>query len=169
MPIGEKNWYAVYTKPRWEKKVHALLTEKGFEAYCPLNKVQKKWSDRIKLVEEPLFKSYAFVRISESEKTAVRMTGGVVNFVYWMGKPAVVKDQEIATIRKFLDDYRNVRAEVMVLTPDTKVKIQRGAFMDKEAKILRIQGNRVQVIIHSIGYSLVAFIDKSNIAMAENR
>jgi transcription antitermination factor NusG len=169
MPIVEKNWYAVYTKPRWEKKVHGLLLENGFEAYCPLNKVQKKWSDRLKLVEEPLFKSYVFVRVTETGKPAVRMIRGVVNFVYWMGKPAIVRDQEIATIRKFLDEYRNVKAEALVLAPDAKVKIQRGAFMDKEAKVLKIQGSRVQVVIHSIGYSLVAFIDKSNITMAENR
>ncbi|MDR3715413.1 MAG: UpxY family transcription antiterminator [Puia sp.] len=169
MPNSEKNWYAVYTKPRWEKKVHGLLVEKGFEAYCPLNKVQKKWSDRVKLVEEPLFKSYVFVRVAEPEKTLVRMVNGVVNFVYWMGKPAVVRDHEIETIRKFLNEFRNVIAETLELTPDAKVKIQRGAFMDKDAKVLKIQGNRVQVVIESIGYSLVAFIDKSNLAMIEKQ
>ena len=63
----EKKWYALYTKPRWEKKVYRLLSERGMEAYCPLNKVKKKWSDRIKLVEEPLFKSYVFVHTEEEE------------------------------------------------------------------------------------------------------
>ncbi|HEV7622062.1 MAG TPA: transcription termination/antitermination NusG family protein, partial [Flavisolibacter sp.] len=48
-------WYAIYTRPRWEKKVNGLLIQKGIESYCPLNKVRRKWSDRIKLVEEPLF------------------------------------------------------------------------------------------------------------------
>ncbi len=169
MSIGEKSWYAVYTKPRWEKKVYNLLVERGFEAYCPLNKVQKKWSDRLKLVEEPLFTSYVFVRVPEKERTDVRMVNGVVNFVYWMGKPAVVRDYEIDIIRKFLNEYHDVVAEALVLKPDTKVKIQRGAFMDKEAKVLKIQGNRVQVIIESIGYSMVAFIDKSNIAMVDKK
>ncbi len=77
-----KKWLAIYTKPRWEKKVYGMLQEKGVESYCPLNKVQRKWSDRIKIVEEPLFKSYVFVRVCEDEKTPVRMLGGVVNFVY---------------------------------------------------------------------------------------
>jgi transcription antitermination factor NusG len=67
-----KNWYALYTKPRWEKKIHKLLQQKGIESYCPLNKVRRKWSDRIKVVEEPLFKSYIFVRVEESLKTEVR-------------------------------------------------------------------------------------------------
>jgi transcription antitermination factor NusG len=65
------HWYALYTKPRWEKKVHALLTDKKIESYCPLNKVRKKWSDRMKTVEEPLFKSYVFVRVNEEEQTKV--------------------------------------------------------------------------------------------------
>ena len=62
-----QKWYAVYTKPRWEKKVNSLLLQKGIEVYCPLNKVRRKWSDRIKTIEEPLFKSYVFVKIKDEE------------------------------------------------------------------------------------------------------
>jgi transcription antitermination factor NusG len=161
----EKKWYAVYTKPRWEKKVHKLFDEKEVENYCPLNKVRKKWSDRIKVVEEPLFKSYIFVQVSEEEKTKVRMTNGVVNFVYWQGKPAVVKEKEINIIKKFLNEYENVIAQPITLRSDMKIKIQQGVFMDSEATITKVLSNKVQVIIESIGYSLVAVIDKSNIAI----
>jgi transcription antitermination factor NusG len=69
-----KKWLAIYTRPRWEKKVNLLLQEKGVESYCPLNKVKRKWSDRVKIIEEPLFKSYVFVKVSDDEKTTVRMT-----------------------------------------------------------------------------------------------
>jgi transcription antitermination factor NusG len=102
MTGSKKSWYAVYTKPRWEKKVYALLAAKGMEAYCPLNRVRKKWSDRVKWVEEPLFKSYVFVRVAEAGLAEVRLTNGVVNFVYWLGKPAMVRDKDIAIIRQFL-------------------------------------------------------------------
>ena len=160
---GDKQyWYAVYTKPRWEKKVHALLLEKGIEAYCPLNRTRKKWSDRTKWVEEPLFKSYVFVKIRETEQLKVRMAGGVVNFVYWLGKPAVIKDKEIDIIRKFLNDYGDVRAVPIDLKIDARITIAKGAFMDKEAKVTKIMNNKVQVVIESIGYSLVAVIDKTN-------
>lgn len=155
----------MYTKPRWEKKVHKLFDEKEVENYCPLNKVRKKWSDRIKVVEEPLFKSYIFVQVSEEEKTKVRMTNGVVNFVYWQGKPAVVKEKEINIIKKFLNEYENVIAQPITLRSDMKIKIQQGVFMDSEATITKVLSNKVQVIIESIGYSLVAVIDKSNIAI----
>jgi transcription antitermination factor NusG len=166
MSDREKRWYAVYTKPRWEKKVHGLLLGKGFEAYCPLNRVKKKWSDRMKWVEEPLFKSYVFVRLTADEMTDVRMINGIVNFVYWLGSPAIVKDKEIEAIRKFLDEYDEVRVEPLELKKDTKITIRKGVFMDKEAKVVQVLNNRVQVVIESLGYALVALIDKSNVQMS---
>src|SRR5688572_31880878 len=97
----EKNWYAVYTKPRWEKKVFKLLQKKEIISYCPLNKVSRKWSDRIKIVEEPLFKSYVFVHVTEDFLPQVRFVDGVLNYVYWQGKPARIKNEEIEVIQKF--------------------------------------------------------------------
>jgi transcription antitermination factor NusG len=159
-----KKWYAVYTKPRWEKKVHGLLVDKGIETYCPLNKVRRKWSDRMKTVHEPLFKSYVFVRIPEDDKTPVRMTDGVVNFVYWLGKPAIVKDNEIELIKRFLNEYYDIQASPLEVHTDMKVQVQRGAFMSKEAKVLKVMGNKVQLVIESIGYSLIAYVDKNNVS-----
>ncbi len=163
---GHKYWYAVYTKPRWEKKVYELLLNRGIEAYCPMNRIRKKWSDRHKWVEEPLFKSYVFVKADEKEKPLIRMVNGVVNFVYWLGKPAVVRDKEIEIIRKFLNDYSDVQAVPVDLKVNSRITILKGAFMDKEAKVVRVLNNKVQVIIESIGYSLVAVVDKSNTMIA---
>lgn len=139
------------------------MTERGIESYCPLNRTRKKWSDRIKWVDEPLFKSYVFVKIREEEATTVRMITGVVNFVYWLGKPAVVREKEIAIIRKFLNEYKDVRAEPLAISPDARLRVKGGIFMDQEVKVLQVQGNRVRVIIESIGYSLIASIDRSNL------
>jgi len=166
MPEDKRKWYVVYTKPRWEKKVFRLFEEKEIQAYCPLNRTKKQWSDRVKWIEEPVFKSYVFVRLKEEEITGVRMVNGVVNFVYWLGKPAVVKDNEIEVIRKFLDEYEEVRVEPVELKKDTKVTIRKGAFMDKEAKVMKVLNNRVRVVIESIGFALIAVVDKSNIAVS---
>jgi transcription antitermination factor NusG len=163
MTESKKNWYVVYTKPRWEKKVYGLFVERGIEAYCPLNKVRKKWSDRIKWVEDPLFKSYVFVRVAEAEHTRVRMVSGVVNFIYWLGKPAVVKNKEIEVIRKFLNDYEEVWTEPVDLQQNATVVIRQGAFMDKEARVVGVAHNKVRVLIESIGYALVAVVAKSNV------
>ena len=128
-----------------------------------MNKVRKKWSDRIKWVEEPLFKSYVFVKLAAEDLTEVRMINGVVNFVYWLGKPAIVKNKEIEIIRKFLNDHDEVWTEPIALQKDARVVIRRGAFMDKEARVVRVTNNKVRVLIESIGYSLVAIVARSNV------
>ena len=160
-----KKWYAVYTKSRWEKKVHRLLQEQQVESYCPLNKVHRKWSDRIKVVQEPLFKSYVFVRITEADKTSIRMINGVVNFVYWLGKPAIIKDREIETIKRFLSEYEDVEVLTVALEPDTRVRIRDGVFMDKEGIVTKVMRNKVQVMINSIGYVLTAVIPSKRVTV----
>lgn len=162
-------WYAIYTRPRWEKKVAKLLDQKSIENYCPLNKVRRKWSDRIKIVEEPLFKSYVFVKVEEEERTLVRMTDGVVNFVYWNGKPAIIKDKEIQVIRRFLDEYENVAVLKMDFKPEERVKIIAGPMMDQEGKVVEIKNKMAKVCIDSLGYMLMAYIDKSKLIPATDK
>jgi transcription antitermination factor NusG len=156
-------WYAIYTRPRWEKKVNNLLLQKGIESYCPLNKVRRKWSDRVKTIEEPLFKSYVFVKITDEERTNVRMTNGVVNFVYWNGKPAIIKEKEIVTIKRFLDEHENVEVVKMELNAGDTVEVIAGPMMDKQGKVLEVKNKTVKVCIDSLGYMLIAYIDKSKL------
>jgi transcription antitermination factor NusG len=162
-----KKWFAIYTRPRWEKKVHKLLEEKGVESYCPLNKVHRKWSDRIKIIDEPLFKSYVFVKVNEEEKTKVRMTEGVVNFIYWLGKPAIIKEKEIETIKRFLNDHHDVEVRAIDIEAGKKVIVQSGILMGKEGTVKKVLHKRVEVVIESIGFVLSANIDKSKIVLIE--
>jgi len=156
-------WFAIYTRPRWEKKVNHLLLQKGIESYCPLNKVRRKWSDRIKTIEEPLFKSYVFVRIADEDRTPVRMTNGVVNFVYWNGKPAIIKEKEIQVIKRFLDEYENVEAVKIELSEGDRVQVLAGPMMEREGKVLEVKNKVAKVCIDSLGYMLIAYIDKSKL------
>jgi len=161
-----KKWLAVYTRPRWEKKVNQLLAEKGLESYCPLNKVRRKWSDRLKIVEEPLFKSYVFVKVTDEDRSTVRMTNGAVNFVYWNGKPAVIREKEINAIKRFLNEYENVEARKVELNVNQRVRITNGTFMDQEGKVLDVRHKMAKVAIDSLGYILVAYIDRSKLTSA---
>ena len=163
-----RKWLAVYTRPRWEKKVNQLLKEKGVESYCPLNKVRRKWSDRVKLIEEPLFKSYVFVKVTDDDRSVVRMTPGAINFVYWQGKPAVIKEKEISAIKRFLDEYENVEARSSVeLKVNQRVRITNGSFMDQEGKVMDLRHKTVRVAIDSLGYTLIAYIDRSKLTSAQ--
>jgi transcription antitermination factor NusG len=164
MATTSKKWLAVYTRPRWEKKVNQLLADKGIESYCPLNKVRRKWSDRVKVVEEPLFKSYVFVKVNEEEKARVRLTNGAINFVYWNGKPAIIKEKEIVTIKRFLDEYENVLAQPNSIALNQRVRVTNGTLMDQEGKVLGIGHKRAIVAIDSLGYVLIAHIDRSKLA-----
>jgi len=162
-----RKWLALYSRPRWEKKVALLLTEKGLESYCPVNKVRRKWSDRVKIVEEPLFKSYVFVRVNDEDRTAVRMTPGVINFVYWNGKPALIKEKEINAIKQFLNDYENVEVKPIKLELNQRVKITKGPLMDQEGQVLELQRKTVKVAIDSLGYLLIAHIDRTKLTSAQ--
>jgi len=164
-----KKWLAIYTRPRWEKKVNLLLQEKGVESYCPLNKVRRKWSDRVKIIEEPLFKSYVFVKVSDEEKTTVRMTTGVMNFVYWNKKPAIIKEKEILTIKRFLDEYRDVHVYPIDLKLNDRVRVTSGSFMDHEGKVLGLRHKIVKVAIDSLGYILVAYIERSKLISVHSK
>jgi len=162
-------WLAIYTRPRWEKKVDLLLKEKGLESYCPLNKVRRKWSDRMKVVEEPLFKSYVFVKVGTEDRTAVRMTPGTVNFVYWQGKPAVIREKEIIAIKRFLDEYENVELQQLDLKVNQRVRVTNGSLMDQEGELLDIRHKTAKVAIDSLGYVLVAYIDRSKLTSAQSK
>ncbi|OSZ80912.1 antitermination protein NusG [Chitinophagaceae bacterium IBVUCB2] len=164
-----RKWLAVYTRPRWEKKVNQLLQEKGVESYCPLNKVRRKWSDRVKVVEEPLFKSYVFVKVSDGDRAAVRMTAGAINFVYWDGKPAIIKEKEINAIKRFLNEYENVEARPVELKVNQRVRITNGSMMDQEGKVLDIRHKTAKIAIDSLGYILVAYFDRSKLTSAQPR
>lgn len=162
-----RKWLAIYSRPRWEKKVTQLLAEKGLESYCPLNKVRRKWSDRVKLVEEPLFKSYVFVKVNDEDRTEVRMTPGVINFVYWNGKPAVVKEKEINAIKSFLNEYENVEVKPMAVAVKQRVKITAGPLMDQEGEVIEVNRKSVKVAIDSLGYVLVAYIDRTKLTSTD--
>lgn len=162
------NWYAVYTKPRWEKKVAKLLDEKGIENYCPLNKVVKQWSDRKKVVLEPIFKSYVFVRVLEQEKWELKNVNGVLNFVYWLGKPAIIRDEDIAIIRRFLNEFGEVTAtEIEQLAVNAKVRVKQGVMMNYQGLLIEVMGNRAKVRIESMGIYLYAQFDKKNLEVSE--
>jgi len=153
----EKKWFAIYTKPRWEKKVNSRLLEKGIDSWCPVQKKMSQWSDRKKLIEDPLFKSYVFVHISEDERLAVLTTDGAVQFVYHLKKPAVIRDEEIEIIRAYLLE-KDVTLSVENLrhfSENNKVVIRKGVFMDIEGTVIKGGSKKIYVRLDSLEQVLI--------------
>ena len=159
------NWYVVSTRPRWEKKVAQTLLDRGISFYCPLNKVNKQWSDRKKVVFEPLFKGYVFIQIEDANKWDIKKIDGILNYVYWLGKPAKVKESEIDNIRKFMNEFEGVEVIDMNIEKSSPVIIQKGVLMNYKGIVLEVLGNKARVQIDSMGVQLSAVFDKSALAL----
>lgn len=157
------HWYSLYTKPRWEKKVADLLGEKKIENYCPLQKTERTWSDRKKIILEPLFKSYVLVRLAPKAHIPVLQTDGVIGFVTFQGKPAVIRDEEIETVKQFLKDYEHVQVENIDVSVNDEVTIVTGPLMQQKGQVMEVKHRMVKVMLPSLGFALVA-IDKNNLA-----
>jgi transcription antitermination factor NusG len=162
-----KNWYVLYTKPRWERKIAERLENSGIECYCPLNRVERQWSDRLKVVNEPLFRCYVFVRVSAEEMHMPLKINGVFNFVHQMKHPARVRDHEIEDIRRFLTEYKSVNLEKIQIGVNDAIEVLYGPLMDKTGQVTQVHGNYVKVAISSLGYSLVATVNRSGIRKLE--
>ena len=154
---NEKHWYAVYTRPRSEKSVDALLQKKFIESWCPLQKVERQWSDRKKKILQPLFTSYVFVHVNVQQRAAVLQTDGVLNFVHYLGKPAMIRDEEIQQIKSYLKEGE---AEITTqswesLEEDIKVQITQGVFMQNTGTVVKSGKKRLYVKLESLGQVMV--------------
>ena len=154
-------WYAIYTKSRTEKKVAALLLREQIEVYLPLNKTLRQWSDRKKWVEEPLIRSYVFVKISEKEYYTVLNTPGALRYVTFGGKAAPIADWQIKALQHIvagIDDYELSNED---FEKGNKIKITSGPMTGIFGEIIEIRGNKKLIIrIEQIGCSILLNLHK---------
>ncbi|MFH6958375.1 UpxY family transcription antiterminator [Flavobacterium aquidurense] len=146
-----KNWYVVYTKPKWEKKVAEKLTEVGIECYCPLITQMKQWSDRKKAIEVPLFNSYVFVQLEDGNRNSVFQVSGVVRYLFWLGKPAIVKDGEIEIIKTSLSSPNISDISVTSIQVGDRIKLETGAFTNHDAIVQEISNTYYTLVLESLG------------------
>lgn len=152
-----KIWRALYVASRQEKKVAELLIKKGIEAYVPLQKTMRQWSDRKKMVEFPLLNGYVFAHITIQEQERTLQTKGVVNFVRSEGKIATVRDYEIDQLKQLIElGYQMETSDVKrTYKQGDKIKINSGALKNIEGYILNTsEGNSLEIVLESIGQSI---------------
>ena len=152
----EKTWRAVYVKSRTEKKVAFLLNEKGIEAYLPLIKTLRQWSDRKKMVESPLLNGYVFVRPTALQRDTVLQFQGVLNYVRYNSGDAIVRNIEIEALRSIEEKGYFVSGEFSSnLNSGDRVMIQHGPFKGLYGSVKTQAKESVYTItIEGIGYDL---------------
>lgn len=168
MDKTKEMWFPVYTKSRTEKKVYDELTKKGITCYLPLKKVLKQWSDRKKIIEEPLIKSYLFVKINIKDQSIVLMTKGVVNFIYFSGKAAFIPQQQIDGLKMLLATDQELEMLDFEINPGTKVLIKAGPLKGMTAETVKYKGKKHIILrLDNIGVAFelkvaTAFIEPLN-------
>ena len=153
-------WHIVFTKAGCEKKVVNNFNKKQIEHYCPLNTFQSS-DNRSKTYQEPLLKSYVFVRIAESQVEQVLKTSGVLNFIYWLNKPAIIKEMEIETIRFFLHQYQSLQIEKTAVNVHENVKSIRGSSITKAGNVTEMLHNSIKATLPSLGVVLIARVPEN--------
>lgn len=143
-------WYVIYTKPRNEKKVAERLQQIGITVYCPMITMMKQWSDRKKKVQLPLLNSYVFVCLEDKEREKVFQVSGVVRYLFWLGKPAMVREEEISALQEGLKETMN-SFEVKGIKVGDLLPIPSGPFQGKEGIIKQINKHSLQLILKELG------------------
>ena len=151
-----RNWYAVYTKSRREKKVSSILAKRGIESYCPVNYIFEENPGGKKGFFEPLFASFVFVNISDPQMATVKNIPGVINLVYWKSKPAVISSAEIDAVKQITEGYMNIKLERAAIGSAEGVLIVDEPVFSYNENSVRVKYHTLKVVLPSLGYMLVA-------------
>lgn len=159
-------WHVLYTRARSEKKVNEYLERRGFTTYLPLQKVRKQWSDRKKWVQEPLFRSYLFVKILRKEYFDVLMAPGAVKYVYFEGKPAIVPEKQINDLRQLIEHQVPIEQVTPIVHKGDRVRITRGPMMDVEGVMHDTQsGKKVIIQIEGLEQALAITVPLADVVV----
>jgi transcription antitermination factor NusG len=164
----QQKWYAVYCRPRHEKRVLANLMEENIEAYLPLQTTIKQWSDRKKKVSEPLFSCYVFVRIASSDYYRVLNQNGVVRYVTFEGKAISIPEEQIHIIKCMLEQEVQTTEIADRIPAGSKIEIVAGPLSGIKAELVEYAGKkRVVIRIDEINKTVMVNISPSCVKLLE--
>jgi len=152
------SWYVLYTAARAEKRVAERLREIEVDVYLPIHRTKRRWSDRVKVVDLPLFSSYVFVNLPEHKLRDLLQIYGVSRIVFYLGRPAIVKDYEIEAIKEFLFIAENRQ---IVSVGDT-VQILSGALESKKGEVMRVESDKVILYLEELGAKIYVSLSDIN-------
>lgn len=144
--ISAENWFVLYTKSRHEKLINWDLNRRQIEAFLPLRRIKRRWSDRSVVIEEPLFKSYLFVKTQLARKTEVLRTKGAVQFVRFNSQPVTVQESVIFSLKRLVDEAIAIDPFPYFNTGD-RIFIKSGPFKGTEGFIQRKDARKCRLIV----------------------
>jgi len=160
----QNNWYVVYTKPCCERKVSVLLNRKGIENYCPLNYKRSQSLLRRRIIEEPLFKSYVFVKTTEINIITIsKQIKNIVSLLHWIGEPAIINEDEIIAIKEFTINHQEIRLEKLDVNLKIHENIMDGISYIMDGKILMVKTRAIKLNLPSLGFTMAAGMEDENI------
>lgn len=158
------HWYPLYTKSRYEKKAYAQLIKSGYEAFLPLQKTKRQWSDRKKTVEIPLISSYVFVRIPKNKLYDVVNVYGISRYISFNGQAAIVRDKEIELLKLALENKNEIEVKDGLLKIGTEIKFSTGVFKGFSGKVVKQSNkNKFLLELESMGKTILITVDKSQL------
>ena len=166
---GERHWYVIQTRPRYEKKVNEQIQAKGIETFLPLILTIRKWSDRKKKITIPMFSGYLFVHANEEERQrAIQETVGALRYIYYRNKAAVVSDKELENIQLSLQDPGRFKIENTNVKKGDLVKITGGLFTGMEGVVTEIRGSyKLTINIIELSMSLNIILNSNEVKLLE--
>ena len=144
------SWHVIYTKPKAEKKVEERLNNFGIEAYCPVKQEVKQWSDRKKKILVPVLPSMVLVNIDEKERNKVFDIPGVVRYMFWLKKHAIVKDDEVVSLKSLLSQNNIISQNTETLKVGENINVP--GFENQSGIIKKISNNQIWVVLKKLGY-----------------
>ena len=141
-------WYVLYTASRAEKQVEKHIKADGIEVFLPLHLSPRRWSDRVKMVEVPLFSSYIFVKTTDEVLRSLVKFSGVSRIVYYNGQPAIIRDKEIESIKEFLEKAKGKECEFLI---NDEVQIATGPLKDVKGKVQKTSNEYLILQLEQIG------------------
>ena len=147
------NWYVIHTKPKSEKKAEEQLLSLGINAYCPIRNEIRLWSDRKKRIQVPVLPSMVLVKIEDKDINRVFECTGVVRYMFWLGKRAVVRQSEVDILKKYLNgDYNLINSKLLNIKVGDNFSLS--PFNNERGVVNRISNNNIWIYLKSIGYSV---------------
>ena len=144
-------WFVLKTKPNCEKKAADKLQAMQLEAYCPVKTELRQWSDRKKKVQAPMLPSMILVNCDETERNLVFDAPWVKQYLFWLGKPAIVTQKEVDALRTFeTTDYK--RCDLVTIKPGETIDLSAMGLKHQKGVVKYVSGDQCWVVLDSLGY-----------------